>query len=80
MFIASYISRQRPDVALGIESSAPINFAMRNAALDLTQFDDFEEVAQRFHKSALVPFTFRIMYMLYHNNINFLYYFTEKMF
>lgn len=59
VLLPATLAGRGPDVALGIESNAPINFAMRNAVLDLTQFDDFEEVAQRFHKSALVPFTFR---------------------
>ncbi len=48
-----------PDVALGMEASAPINFALRNAVVDLTQFPDFDEVKKCFHKSALAPFTFR---------------------
>ncbi len=48
-----------PDVALGMQSFDPINFAIRNAVVDLTQFPDFEEVKKRFHESAFVPFTFR---------------------
>ncbi len=37
-----------PDVVLHSSYSTPVNFAYRNAALDLTQFADFEEVYQRF--------------------------------
>lgn len=37
-----------PDVVLHSSYSTPVNFAYRNAALDLTQFSDFEEVYQRF--------------------------------
>jgi ABC-type glycerol-3-phosphate transport system substrate-binding protein len=48
-----------PDVALGVPASDPINFAIRNSVLDLTQFSDFPEVAKRFMPSAIVPFTFR---------------------
>src|SRR5690554_4002839 len=48
-----------PDVALGMQSSDPINFALRNAVVDLTEFPDFEEVKGRFHDSAFVPFAFR---------------------
>lgn len=48
-----------PDVALGMQSFDPINFAIRNAVVDLAQFPDFEEVKERFHESALIPFTFR---------------------
>lgn len=48
-----------PDIALGMEASAPMNFALRQAVVDLTQFPDFNEVKGRFHQSALAPFTFR---------------------
>ncbi len=48
-----------PDVALGVPASDPINFAIRNAILDVTRFEGYEEVAARFMPSALVPFTFR---------------------
>lgn len=37
-----------PDVVLHSSYSTPVNFAYRNAALDLTQFDDFEEIYSRF--------------------------------
>ncbi len=37
-----------PDVVLHSSYSTPVNFAYRNAALDLTQFEDFEEVYTRF--------------------------------
>ncbi len=37
-----------PDVVLQSSYSTPVNFAYRNAALDLTQFADFEEVFKRF--------------------------------
>lgn len=46
-------------VAANMISSAndtPVNYGIRNAVLDLTQFKDFSEVAARFSESALVPF------------------------
>jgi len=46
-------------VAMGVSTAQPINFALRGGVVDLTQFPDFDEVAQRFKHSALVPFTFR---------------------
>lgn len=39
-------------------NDTPVNYGIRNAVLDLTQFDDFQEVAARFSESALVPFTY----------------------
>lgn len=43
-----------PDAIIQIANSAPVNFAFRNAAYDLTQFEDYEEVASRFHEAALL--------------------------
>lgn len=40
-------------------NDTPVNYGIRNAVLDLTEFDDFHEVAQRFSESALVPFTYK---------------------
>ena len=37
-----------PDVAIQASYSMPTNFAYRNAAYDLTQFEDFEEVFSNF--------------------------------
>lgn len=43
---------------LNTGNDTPVNYGLRNAVLDLTQFEDFEEVAERFAQSALVPFSF----------------------
>ncbi len=42
-----------PDAAIQIANSAPVNFAFRDAALDLKEFEDYEEVASRFSDAAL---------------------------
>ena len=47
-----------PDVALQIGGSDPVDYAMRHAVYDMTQFADFEEVAARFTESALTPFRY----------------------
>jgi ABC-type glycerol-3-phosphate transport system substrate-binding protein len=47
-----------PDVAMGLGNSIPVNYAMRSAVYDISQFDDFDEVATRFMDSAMVPFAF----------------------
>jgi len=39
-------------------NDTPVNYGLRHAVLDLTQFADFAEVAERFAPSALVPFSF----------------------
>ncbi|MDR0554981.1 MAG: extracellular solute-binding protein [Treponema sp.] len=47
-----------PDVAIPMAVSEPVNYALRDAAIDLSQFDDYPEVAKRFHRSAVVPFEY----------------------
>ncbi|MFH5881369.1 extracellular solute-binding protein [Liberiplasma polymorphum] len=48
-----------PDVAMTVAQDLPVNFAMRNALYDLTQFPDYEEVSERFFPSALTPYEYR---------------------
>ncbi len=45
-----------PDVVLQLGNSEPVNYAVRKAAYDLTQFDDYEEIAARFRDSAMLPY------------------------
>jgi len=45
-----------PDVALGLASYMPFDLAIRGALYDLTEFDDYWEVANRFAPGALVPY------------------------
>ncbi len=52
------LAGQGPDVAMQISNDIPVNYAMRNAAADLTQFNDYEEVRKRFRPSAMVPFEY----------------------
>ncbi|MCL2224556.1 MAG: extracellular solute-binding protein [Defluviitaleaceae bacterium] len=48
-----------PDVVLGMQLSDPVNYALRNAVVDLSQFPGFyEEVRGRFHHSAWIPVHF----------------------
>ncbi|MEJ6949734.1 extracellular solute-binding protein [Natronospora cellulosivora (SeqCode)] len=62
VILPATLAGRGPDVALRVSPAVPINFYIRNAILDLSQFDDFPEVASRFHPSALVPFQFRDSY------------------
>lgn len=45
-----------PDLALGLSEDKPMDFAIRNAAVDLSQFDDYEETAGAFAPGALLPY------------------------
>lgn len=47
-----------PDIALSVFNHIPVDYALREAAVDLTQFDDFDEVASEFSKSVFVPYEF----------------------
>ena len=47
-----------PDVVLSVDGWFAVNYAMRNAVEDLTQFPDFEEVVKPFYASALEPLTY----------------------
>lgn len=47
-----------PDVALGVDGEVPIDFAIRNALVNLSEFSDYEEVANRFRPGALIPYRY----------------------
>lgn len=53
------LAGQGPDVAMQVTNDVPMNYALRGAVADLTQFGDFPEVEKRFRQSAMVPFRFR---------------------
>lgn len=46
------LSGNGPDCQLHLSRSEPVNLAMRDAVYDLTQFEDYNEVASRFMTSA----------------------------
>lgn len=54
--IEATLAGMGPDVALLVSEDQPVNFAIRGALYDLSQFDDFEEVTTRFYDAALEPF------------------------
>ncbi|MCZ8511641.1 extracellular solute-binding protein [Paenibacillus filicis] len=45
-----------PDIALGQPQDKSIDFAMRNALLDLSRFPDFKDVMKNFAPGAMLPF------------------------
>lgn len=45
-----------PDVALFQGQASPMNYGVRQALIDLSTFDDCDEICSRFDNSALVPF------------------------
>ena len=58
VLLPATLSNVGPDVAMGLGNSIPVNYAMRNAVYDISQFDDFDEMTDRFMDSAMVPFEY----------------------
>ncbi len=52
------LSGSGPDLQLHLSRSEPVNLAMRDAVYDLTNFDDFDEVAKRFKPTAMDCYKF----------------------
>lgn len=53
LFNAAGIS---PDVALGLNEGLPFDYALRNGLQDLREYDDFDEVYNRYAPGSWVPF------------------------
>lgn len=47
-----------PDVAMGVSSGSPVEFAIRGAIVDVTQFAGYEDVASRFFPAIHTPFRY----------------------
>jgi len=47
-----------PDIALTLGQGDPVNYAIRNAAVDLSAFPDYAEIETRFNESAILPLRF----------------------
>jgi len=48
-----------PDVALTVGQGDPVNYAIRNAVVDLSRFPGFAETAAQFSEAVLTPFRFQ---------------------
>lgn len=58
ILLPATLAGEGPDVAMQIGEDVPVNYAMRGAAADLTQFGDYDEVAGRFRDSGLTPYKY----------------------
>ncbi len=54
----SITSGKAPDVALGVDITSPVEFAIRDQVYDLSQFDGFDEVKSRFVDATLTPYQY----------------------
>jgi len=48
-----------PDVAMGVSGQTPYEFAIRNAAVDMRQFEGYEAVVSQFAKGAMIPYVYQ---------------------
>lgn len=55
----SIASGKAPDVGLGVDSSSPVEFAIRDAVYDLSAFDDFDETIKQFLPNIMIPYKYR---------------------
>jgi ABC-type glycerol-3-phosphate transport system substrate-binding protein len=56
--IQATLGGKGPDIAMLIPKETPVNLAMRGALVDLSQFQDFNEITKRFQPSAMIPYEY----------------------
>ena len=56
--IQAILSGSGPDVLLQLTRTEPLNYAMRGALYDLTEFDDLPEILERFNEGAEIPYRY----------------------
>ncbi|MBP5599999.1 MAG: extracellular solute-binding protein, partial [Lachnospiraceae bacterium] len=58
VLLSATLAGKGPDVALNVAGKEPINYALRNAVVDLSEFEDFDEVSKWFYEDAITQFSF----------------------
>lgn len=56
--VEATLAGKGPDISLFSAGELPVNLAVRGLLTDLSQFDDFDEVASRFQENATVSYTY----------------------
>lgn len=56
--LTAVVAGNGPDIVLSVSGWFAVNYAMRNAVEDLTQFADYEDVVRPFYQSILDPLTY----------------------
>lgn len=59
VLLPATVAGRGPDVAMGVSTAQPMNFAFRGGVVDLSEMPDIDDVTSRFMRSALIPFAFR---------------------
>lgn len=56
--LESCIAGNSPDTALFLGGDFPVNLAVRDLTVSLSDFDDYDEISKRFHQNADVQYTY----------------------
>jgi ABC-type glycerol-3-phosphate transport system substrate-binding protein len=56
--LSAVVAGNGPDVVLSVGSTLPVDYALRNAVVDLSKFEGFDQTAHHFYPSALTPFRY----------------------
>lgn len=59
VLLLALASGTAPDMALGVASNLPVEYGMRGAIYDMSQFEDFDEIKSRFLDGIMIPFYFQ---------------------
>lgn len=54
--LSAVVAGRGPNIVLSVGADQPVNYALRNAVEDLTQFDGWEEVFEPYYESAYRPY------------------------
>lgn len=56
--VEAALAGKGPDVALFLGGEFPVNLAVRDLLVDMSQFSDYKETAERFQKNAVTQYTY----------------------
>jgi len=56
--ILANAARNTPDAAMGLTVTRPFEFAIRDMIVDLSELDDFDEVASDFNPNSFIPYVY----------------------
>jgi ABC-type glycerol-3-phosphate transport system substrate-binding protein len=59
VLLPATVAGRGPDVALSVTNGEPVNYATRNASVDLTRFPDLDEVLSEFTEPTILPYRFQ---------------------
>ncbi len=72
VLLTATLAGRGPDIAINASNGLPVNYALRGATYDLSQFEDFDEVITQFSPSAMTPYEFNGGYYALPNTHSFL--------